>query len=98
MYAVIFKATINKLDNAYSKTASRMRELAMNEYGCSEFVSVTEGDQEISISYWNEQKDIIEWKQNSKHLAAQELGKSKWYKYYQVQVVEIIREYKGIYK
>jgi heme-degrading monooxygenase HmoA len=94
MYAVIFKATINKLDDTYSKTAARMRELAMNEYGCSEFVSVTEGDHEISISYWKEQKDIIEWKKNSEHLATQELGKSKWYKYYQVQVVEIIREYK----
>lgn len=95
MYAVIFKATINRLDEAYSKTASRMRELALNEYGCSEFVSVTEGDQEISISYWKEQKDIIEWKQNVEHLAAQELGKTVWYKSYQVQIVEVIREYTG---
>jgi len=94
MYAVIFKATINKLDDAYSKIALRMRELAINEYGCSEFVSVTGGDQEISISYLNKQEDIISWKQNSEHLAAQELGKSGWYKYYQVQVVEIISEYK----
>lgn len=96
MYAVIFKATINKLDAAYSKTASRMRELAVNEYGCTEFLSVTEGDQEISISYWKEQKDIIDWRQNAEHMAAQELGKSKWYKFYQVQVVEIVREYKGV--
>jgi heme-degrading monooxygenase HmoA len=95
MYAVIFKATINRLDEVYSKTTSRMRELALNEYGCSEFVSATEGDQEISISYWNDQKDIIEWKRNSEHLAAQELGKSAWYKSYQVQIVEIIREYTG---
>jgi len=51
MYAVIFRATINKLDEAYSRTATRMRELAMKEYGCSEFISVTEGKQEISISY-----------------------------------------------
>ncbi len=94
MYAVIFRATINKLDEAYSEIASKMRELAMNEYGCLEFVSVTEGDQEVSISYWNEQKDIIEWKKNSEHLAAQELGKSEWYKSYHVQVVEVVREYR----
>ena len=73
-----------------------MRELAVNEYGCTEFLSVTEGDQEISISYWKEQKDIIDWRQNAEHMAAQELGKSKWYKFYQVQVVEIVREYKGV--
>ena len=98
MYAVIFRATINKLDEAYSKTASRMRELALNEYGCSEFVSVTEGNQEISISYWKEQKSITEWKKNAEHMAAQELGKSEWYKAYNVQVVEVIREYKMEYK
>ena len=70
----------------------------MNKYGCSEFVSVTEGDQEISISYWKKQKDIIEWKQNAEHVAAQELGKSEWYKSYEVQMVEIVREYKRKYK
>lgn len=95
MYAVIFKATINELGEAYSKTALRMRELAMSEYGCSEFVSVTEGEQEISISYWKELKDITEWRNNHEHIAAQELGKSEWYKSYDVQVVEIIREYRG---
>jgi heme-degrading monooxygenase HmoA len=95
MYAVIFRATINKLDEAYSKTATRMRELAMKEYGCSEFISVTEENQEISISYWKDQKDIIEWKKNAEHIAAQEIGKSEWYKSYEVQVVEVIREYKG---
>ncbi len=98
MYAVIFKATINKLNEAYSKTASRMRELAINEYGCSEFVSVTEGDQEISISYWEEQKDIIKWKQDAEHMAAQELGKAEWYRSYQVQIVEIVREYRRDYQ
>lgn len=97
MYAVIFKATVKKLDKAYFSTASRMHELAMNEYDCLEFVSVTEGDQEISISYWKTLKDISAWKQNAEHIAAQEVGKSKWYKAYQVQVLEMIREYNGEY-
>lgn len=95
MYAVIFRATINNLDEAYSKTATRMRELAMKEYGCYEFISVTDENQEISISYWKDQKDIVEWKKNAEHIAAQELGKSEWYKSYEVHVVEVIREYKG---
>ena len=75
-----------------------MRELAMNEYGCSEFVSVVEGNQEIAISYWKEQKAIIEWKKNIEHMAAQELGKSEWYKSYDVQIVEVILQYKSEYK
>ena len=93
MYAVIFRATIKELDARYSAVASRMRDLAVQKYGCTEFVSVTDGTQEISISYWQDQKQIKEWKQDSEHIAAQELGKDAWYKSYTVQVVEILREY-----
>ena len=95
MYAVIFKATINELDKAYYEMAARMRDLAIGEYGCSEFVSVTEGGQEVAISYWDNLSSINQWRQNSEHLLAQELGKSTWYKTYHVQVVEVIREYKS---
>ena len=93
MYAVIFKAEINKLDKSYSETAQRMRELAVNKYGCTEFIAVTEGSREIAISYWENQEQIKEWKQDAEHLVAQELGRSTWYKSYKVQVVEVIREY-----
>lgn len=93
MYAVIFKAEINKIDKAYSAMASRMRELAINEFGCIEFNSVTEGNNEIAISYWNSKEQIKEWKQNKEHLKAQELGKNKWYKTYNVEIVEVISQY-----
>ena len=93
MYAVIFRAEINKLDSCYSEMASQMRELAINKYGCKEFTSVAEGNQEIAISYWQDQEQIKQWKQDSKHLVAQGHGQTIWYKSYTVQVVEIIREY-----
>jgi len=93
MYAVIFTAKIKDLDQAYSETAKRMQDLAINKYGCTEFISVTEAGQEIAISYWQNQAQIKAWKQDIEHLAAQKLGRSIWYKYYKVQIVEIIREY-----
>ena len=49
MYAVIFRAEINKTDSAYSEMAAQMRDLAKNKYGCIEFTSVTEGTNEIAI-------------------------------------------------
>ncbi len=93
MYAVIFRAEINKLDPRYSEMASKMRDLAIRKYGCKEFTSVTEGTQEIAISYWQDREQIKKWKGDSEHLVAQELGKSVWYKSYKVQILEIIREY-----
>jgi len=53
MYAVIFRAKTKELDETYFETAKRMRELALNEYGCLEFTAVTEGVNEIVISYWD---------------------------------------------
>ena len=93
MYAVIFKAEINKIDGSYSAMAKRMRELALNEYGCIEFNATTEGNNEIAISYWNTKEEITEWKKNKEHLKAQELGKNKWYKNYSVEIVEVINKY-----
>ena len=93
MYAVIFRAEIDKLGSRYSDMASKMRDLATNKYGCIEFTSVTEGSHEIAISYWRDLEQIKKWKQDSEHLVAQELGRSIWYKSYKVQIVEILREY-----
>ena len=94
MYAVIFRAKINELDEQYAITSSRLRALAMENYGCIEFVSLTEGDQEVAISYWPDLENIRQWKQNAEHLHAQALGRTKWYKTYSVQIVEIINAYK----
>ena len=70
-----------------------MRELATNKYGCTEFIAVTEGNNDIVISYWENQEQILKWKEDAEHLVAQELGRSIWYKNYKVEVVDIIREY-----
>jgi len=93
MYAVIFRAKIAGLDEEYSRVAERMKELALEEYGCIEFISVTQGSEEIAISYWENEDQIRKWKSNSEHTIAQELGRSKWYESYTVQVVKVIREY-----
>ena len=62
MYAVIFKATIAEFDDEYFSTAERLKKLAFEKYGCQDFVSVTEGDEEIAISYWQTMQQIKDWK------------------------------------
>ncbi len=93
MYAVIFRAEINHLDQEYSDTAAKLRNLAVEKYGCLDFVATTEGYQEIAISYWETLEQISRWKQDEQHIKAQQLGQSKWYKAYQVQVVEVQHGY-----
>lgn len=93
MFVVIFKAKIKRLDDEYSKLAERMRQLALSEFGCLEFSAITEGSQEIALSYWPDENKIRDWKKASEHLIAQELGKEKWYESYDVQICEIKRQY-----
>jgi heme-degrading monooxygenase HmoA len=57
------------------------------------FTAVSEGRDEIAISYWKSMDDIKKWKQNSEHLLAQKLGKEKWYEAYSVEIVEILSSY-----
>ena len=95
MYAVIFKAEINNIDASYFEVAKHMRELAISKYGCLEFTSTAEGNNEIAISYWKSKEDIKAWKENNEHKKAQAFGINKWYKSYTVQIVEILHEYKN---
>jgi heme-degrading monooxygenase HmoA len=92
-YAVIFRAEILALDDEYAAMAARLRALAMEKYGCVEFFAVTEGDQEVAISYWESETQIRLWKQDAEHLVAQENGRNRWYRSYRVEVVEMVRSY-----
>ena len=95
MYAVIFTATVGGQDSRYRKMAGQLRDLAIADFGCTDFISATEGEQEIAISYWPDEASIKNWKQQAEHKVAQQFGREGWYKHYQVEVVKILRSYSG---
>ena len=92
MFAVIFKARIAELDDQYYRTADRLKKLAFEKYGCLDFVSVTEGNEEIAISYWNTEQQIREWKMDPEHRLGQAMGRDKWYRSFSVEICEVIRK------
>jgi len=94
VYVVIFRATVKEFDAQYTKTAARMRELALTEFGCLEFNAVTEGQDEIALSYWPDEQSISAWRAHPEHQAAQMLGRERWYSAYSVDVAEIGRAYR----
>jgi heme-degrading monooxygenase HmoA len=93
MYVVIFRARIRALDAEYERVGARMRELALGEFGCVEFHSVTDGRDEIAISTWPSEAHIRAWKAHPEHALAQQSGRERWYESYSVQVTEVQREY-----
>jgi len=95
VYVVIFRAVIRRLDDEYYAVAARMRELAINQFGCIEFHSVSEGCNEVSLSYWRTEESIRAWKYHPEHILAQHAGRERWYKSYSVEVTQIGRAYKS---
>ncbi len=93
MYVVIFRARVRAFDAEYFRTAARMRELAMSQFGCLDFQGVTEGDSEITLSYWPDEAAIRAWRAHPEHLLAQQAGRDRWYASYTVQVAAVTREY-----
>jgi len=91
---VVFRARAFAQDDDYMATALRMRDKAIAEYGCTEFLFANTPDgEEVALSYWPDEASILRWKQDPEHQAAQARGRGLWYSSYVVQVASIHREY-----
>jgi heme-degrading monooxygenase HmoA len=93
-YAVIFSSMRTEGDNGYTQMAERMGELASQQPGFLGVESVRGTDRfGITVSYWTSAEAIAAWKANVEHLAAQEMGKQKWYEHYELRVAKVERAY-----
>ncbi len=91
-YAVIFTTIKNKDEVGYNEMSDHMVELAAQQPG---FLGLESARNEIGItvSYWENEVAIMNWKKNIEHLLAQQMGKEKWYAQYQVRVCKVERDY-----
>jgi len=94
MYVVIFRAKARELDPEYATMAAQLRHRALEQFGCLAFHAVTEGADEIALSYWPDLDSIRTWKADAEHLVAQRLGRQRWYAAYEVQIAQVLREYR----
>ncbi|MCY7410931.1 MAG: antibiotic biosynthesis monooxygenase [Chitinophagales bacterium] len=91
-YAVIFTSIKNKDADGYNEISVRMVELASQQPG---FLGIESARNEIgiTISYWESEAAFMNWKKNTEHLIAQQMGKEKWYQYFRERVCKVEREY-----
>mgnify|MGYP000347572272 FL=1 len=47
----------------------------------------------ITVSYWKELDDILQWKNNVEHTEARNRGREQWYKQYQLRICKVERDY-----
>lgn len=91
-YAVIFTSVKSEHTEGYDEMAKIMFELASKQKGFLGFETASD-EIGITVSYWETLEDIGNWRHNSQHQQAQNLGKDKWYHNYQVRICKVERCY-----
>lgn len=95
-FAVIFTNKLSENDKGYEKMAQRMFDLAMSHPGCIGAESTRDSDGiGITVSYWKDEASIKEWKANTDHIGAQQIGIERWYEHYELRVAKVERAYSG---
>lgn len=93
-YAVIFSSRRTPGDNGYAEMAEQMDELAKTMPGYLGIESARgEDGLGITVSYWESEEAISNWKRNADHLQAQRKGRADWYEFYRVRVAKVERAY-----
>jgi heme-degrading monooxygenase HmoA len=93
-YIVAFSSARTDGDNGYGAMADRMEEMALAQDGCLGIESARGSDGfGITNAFFRDEQSIIAWKNVVAHLAAQKLGRERWYKHYEVRVARVERAY-----
>ncbi len=95
-YAVIFSSLLSDDSAGYGQMAARMAALAAEQPGYIGAESVRDSNGfGITVSYWRDADALAAWKRNVEHLAAQKMGKARWYRHYALRVCKVERAYAG---
>jgi heme-degrading monooxygenase HmoA len=91
-YAVIFTSARTGGERGYGAMAEKMVQLAAQQPGFLGVESVRGADGTgITVSYWDSERAIANWKQHAEHQTAQRLGREVWYADFALRVAKVER-------
>ena len=95
MVIVLFRSRLSdEAAEDYASTATAMEAHARAMPGFVGFKSFRAEDGErLSVIHWESEDTLRAWAEDERHRAAQRLGREKWYRYFQIEVAEVIRAY-----
>ena len=97
MYTVIFEVFPKKSEKAeYLDIASNLRRFLEKRPGfisIDRFQSLTDEYKILSLSFWEDEDSIEDWRNLIEHRIAQGQGKNKLFMSYRIRVAEVKRDY-----
>jgi heme-degrading monooxygenase HmoA len=95
-YAVIFTSKRTEGDNGYNAMMDVMAPLSAEQPGYLGRESARTADGfGVTVIYYKDEAAILAWKNDKKHLVAQEIGRQRWYEHYEMRVCKVERAYAG---
>ncbi len=93
--AVIFvSARTGEDEPGYAAAADSMERLAAAQPGYAGVESARGPDGiGITVSYWADAASAAAWRDHPEHARIRDLGRARWYSWYELQVVEVVRDY-----
>jgi len=97
MHVIIFEVypKQGKADD-YFTLAAELKPILEEQPGfiaVERFQSLNDSQKYLSISSWESEEAIKNWRENIKHQQAQNAGKSSIFSNYRIRVAEVVRDY-----
>ena len=76
----------------YQAMNAEMQTLVRQNTGFVDVKSYTAADGErLTVVWWRDEESLAEWRNLMRHREAQNIGRQKWYEYYDVEVATLVR-------
>lgn len=97
MIAVLFEADVTPAQQArYLQLAAELKPLLADIEGfisIERFQSLSTEGKILSLSWWQNEEAVLQWKRNVMHKAAQEEGRKSIFAFYRIRIMQLAREY-----
>ena len=91
-YAVIFTSIRTEGDDGYGEMSEKMVAMAAQQPGFLGIESARGDDGlGITVSYWESEEAIANWRSNAEHRIAQMNGRDRWYAEFVTRVAKVER-------
>jgi heme-degrading monooxygenase HmoA len=92
MMVVLFRSKLVDAPDGYAEMAQEMEDLAKTMPGFIDVKAFTADDGErLTVVWWENEETLRGWRENVRHRIAQRTGREKWYRYYKLEVAEVVR-------
>jgi len=92
MIVVLFRSKLTAAAGEdYAETAQALKEPARKYDGFVDIKSFTAEDGErLTVVRWKDLETLKPWRDDAKHMAANAMGRQRWYEYYNIEIATIV--------